>query len=91
MNVSLTKPFNDFVQRKVNSWFYASASEVIREALRVLAEKEVDLEIDRKIKIWIAQADAWLGKELNDELVEKLLQSVKNRLSANKNKECITL
>jgi hypothetical protein len=45
--------------------------------LKILAEKEAKLEIDRKIKIWIAQADAWLGKELNNELIEKLLLSVK--------------
>lgn len=83
MNVSLTKPFNDFVQKKVDGWFYASASEVIREALRLLAEKEAELEIDRKIKIWIAQADAWLCKELNDELIENLLLSVKKRLASN--------
>ena len=45
--------------------------------LKLLAEKEAKLEIDRKIKIWIAQADALLGKELNNELIEKLLLSVK--------------
>lgn len=52
-------------------------------ALKLLAQKEAELEIDRKIKIWIAQADAWLGKELNDELIEKLLLSVKKRLASN--------
>lgn len=49
-------------------------------------EKQEALELDRKIKIWIAQADAGLGEEINDEFMDKLFLSVKERLSANKDK-----
>ena len=40
MNVSLTKELENFVNQKVESGRYTSASEVIREALRLLEEYE---------------------------------------------------
>jgi len=40
MNVSLTPELEQYVQDKVNSGMYYSASEVIREGLRLLQEKE---------------------------------------------------
>lgn len=40
MNISLTPTLEKFVQDKVASGFYNSVSEVIREALRLLASKE---------------------------------------------------
>jgi antitoxin ParD1/3/4 len=40
MNVSLTPELERFVQEKVHSGRYTSASEVVREALRLLEEHE---------------------------------------------------
>lgn len=40
MNVSLTPELERFVQEKVHSGRYTSASEVVREALRLLEEQE---------------------------------------------------
>ena len=40
MNVSLTPQLEDFVRRKVESGLYNNASEVIREGLRLLIEKD---------------------------------------------------
>ncbi len=40
MNVSLTQKLERFVRRKVASGLYNNASEVIREALRLLVERE---------------------------------------------------
>ncbi len=40
MNVSLTPQLEDFVRQKVASGFYGSASEVVREALRLLGERD---------------------------------------------------
>lgn len=40
MNVSLTTEMEEWVQRKVGSGLYTSASEVVREALRALHERE---------------------------------------------------
>ena len=38
-NVSLTKHFDQFVERSVNSGQYLNASEVVREGLRLLEQK----------------------------------------------------
>ena len=40
MNVSLTHEMEQWVQRKVETGLYSSASEVVREALRALHAKE---------------------------------------------------
>ena len=40
MNVSLTSELEQYVREKVNSGMYYSASEVIREGLRLLKERE---------------------------------------------------
>jgi antitoxin ParD1/3/4 len=40
MNVSLTPELEEFVAKKVQSKRYTSASEVVREALRLLEEHE---------------------------------------------------
>ena len=40
MNVSLTNQLETYVQQKVATGMYNSASEVIREALRLMAEKD---------------------------------------------------
>jgi antitoxin ParD1/3/4 len=40
MNVSLTPKLEEFVARKVDSGRYTSASEVVREALRLLEESD---------------------------------------------------
>jgi antitoxin ParD1/3/4 len=62
MNVSLTPQLDELVNRKVASGRYSSASEVMREALRLLEERdqlrEVRLEeLRRGIQIGIDQAD----------------------------------
>ena len=58
MNVSLTPALERFVQEKVQSGRYTSASEVVREALRLLEEHEkirtaqlaeLRAEIDRRL------------------------------------------
>ena len=40
MNVSLTPELEKFVNRKVKSGFYQSASEVVREGLRLLEDSD---------------------------------------------------
>lgn len=80
MNVSLTPELEQFVQEKVKSGKYLSASEVFQEALRLLQEKDqirqLRLEKLRKeIAIGIEQADRGEvvdGKEVINELYEKI-------------------
>ena len=40
MNVNLTPQLEEMVRSKVNSGMYTSASEVVREALRLMEEKD---------------------------------------------------
>ena len=62
MNVSLTPELEQYVSKKVESGLYQTASEVIREGLRLLREKE-ELhqrklgELRHDIQIGIDQAD----------------------------------
>jgi antitoxin ParD1/3/4 len=46
MNISLTPELEKFVQEKVNSGMYTSASEVVRESLRLLHTHD-DLQAQR--------------------------------------------
>ncbi len=77
MNVSLTKPLESFVQEKVDSGMYASASEVIRAGLRLLAESDLDTQLKKGME----QSSAGLGKELNADFSEKLMQRVQERIA----------
>ena len=62
MNVSLTPELEKYIRRKVTSGLYNNASEVIREALRLLVEREGastarrDLEQPRKAEILVELA-----------------------------------
>ena len=67
MNVSLTDELEKFVHAKVASGMYLSASEVVREALRLLAErdrvKELRLEeLRREIQIGLDQLENGKGR-----------------------------
>ena len=46
MNIHLTRPLEDYVKRRVAEGGYASASEVVREAIRVMQDFEA-----RKIQV----------------------------------------
>ena len=79
MNVSLTPELEKLVERKVQSGRYQSASEVVREGLRLLEDqdrlREVRLEeVRRKIQTGIDQLDRGEGidgKTVFSELQEK--------------------
>ena len=72
MNVSLTEELEELVQEKVRSGMYSSASEVIRQALRLLKEqdqlRQIRLdELRKEIAIGIEQADRGELEELDVE------------------------
>jgi antitoxin ParD1/3/4 len=81
MNVSLTPQLEAFVQEKVASGLYSSASEVIRDALRMLEEqdrvKATKLEMLRKeIQKGIDELDRGEGIRLD---IEEIKQEAKVR------------
>lgn len=57
MNVSLTNQLESYVQQKVATGMYNSASEVIREALRLMAEKDSE----QSLKLAALRADIQQG------------------------------
>ena len=62
MNVSLPQQLEEWVHKKVESGLYHSASEVVREALRLLCEQEelrqIRLqELRREIQVGLDQID----------------------------------
>ena len=62
MNVSLTPELEQLIHKKVETGLYLSASEVVREALRLLEERDKLQamkfeEVRREIQIGIDQAD----------------------------------
>jgi antitoxin ParD1/3/4 len=66
MNVSLTPELEKFVDDKVATGMYQTASEVVREALRLLGEEDARrrAEIERireKLAKSVAELDAGLG------------------------------
>jgi antitoxin ParD1/3/4 len=79
MNVHLTPELKKLVEDEVASGLYSSASEVVREGLRLLVEeRRWRLEVGRKITEGVAQAKA---KELLDggEVAGRLRKRVKAR------------
>ena len=82
MNVSVGKEFEEFVKMKVSSGDYASASEVVREGLRMLKEKDLLLEarlqaLKGEIQKGIDQAERGElldGEEVAKEMLRKLLE-----------------
>jgi antitoxin ParD1/3/4 len=76
MNVSLTPQLEALIRRKIETGLYSSASEVIREALRLLEERDATqsakLEALRKdVAHGVAQLDAGEGRALDVEAIKK--------------------
>ncbi len=76
MNVSLTDELRKFVEEKVASGLYHSASEVVREGLRLLAEedqlREMRLkDVGKKIKAGADQLKQGIGRP-GDEVFARL-------------------
>lgn len=83
MNVSLTPELEELVDEKVQSGMYHTASEVVREALRLLKERD-DFqahrleELRRDIAVGVKDLNARESKSFD----RKILQGVKTRARA---------
>lgn len=51
MNISLTEPMEEFVRQKVEAGDYETASEVVRDALRLLKQRDEVWKADVRSKI----------------------------------------
>lgn len=91
MNVSLTSELEEFVNQKVQSGMYFSASEVIREGLRLLKDqdalKEMRLkELRKEIQKGIDSLERGEGTTYSNagELAEKIKRQGRERLRNSK-------
>jgi len=84
MNISLTSKLAGMVRDKVKSGMYNSASEVVRDGLRLLAEEEMIKDMKRKELRRLIQEgdDAIKAGRVSEWNKEELLKEV--RASANK-------
>jgi antitoxin ParD1/3/4 len=87
MNISLTAELERYVHGKVQEGMYHSASEVVREGLRLLREKDElhqkKLEqIRQEIQVGIGQADRGRVKPLTEELVRDIKDRGRSRRAA---------
>jgi len=82
MNVSLTTDLEEFVQQKVKSGKYPSASEVVRAALQLLEQQDIQCQmrleqLRREVAIGIEQSErgeVFDGEEVVRELLEEIEQ-----------------
>ncbi len=86
MNVSLTPELEQYVNKRVQSGLYHSASEVIREGLRLLKEKEEvhqgKLEhLRRDLQIGIDQADSGQVSTFTRETLKEIKSKGRQRLA----------
>jgi antitoxin ParD1/3/4 len=89
MNISLTPELEQYVNGRVRSGLYHSASEVIREGLRLLKEKDevhqrkLD-ELRREIQIGVDQADRGQVSTFTKETLKEIKADGRKPLSADR-------
>ena len=93
MNVSLTPTLEELVQRKLATGLYNSASEVIREALRLLEERDEMRQmrlgtLRQEISVGLDQLERGEVSEYDDQSLNTLTADIKakgrKRLAAKK-------
>jgi antitoxin ParD1/3/4 len=72
MNVSVGPKWEAFVADAVESGRYGSASEIVREGLRLVEEREAKLAALRKmIEASIAEGGSWTDEEIERDINEQ--------------------
>jgi antitoxin ParD1/3/4 len=80
MNVSLTPELESLVNKKVKSGLYQTASEVVREALRVLKDRDEQLEgLRTDVLAGFAEIDRGDFLEFGERSTKRLAHQVHSR------------
>lgn len=82
MNVSLTPELETLVHEKVDSGLYTSASEVVREALRLFKERDAYqqqrlADLKREIAVGLEQLERGEARTYNDETLKARFEEIK--------------
>ncbi|MGB8352510.1 MAG: type II toxin-antitoxin system ParD family antitoxin [Chthoniobacteraceae bacterium] len=79
MNVSLTEPMEKFVRQKVAVGEYETASEVVREALRLLRQRDEVWRAEVRSKITQGMDSIHAGKTIPAEKVKTEMAAFKKK------------
>ena len=79
MNVSLTRELERLVNDKVKSGMYQTASEVVREGLRLLKQRDHLQELRREIEMGFEAMERGEYAEYDDKTTKRLAAAIKTR------------
>ena len=79
MNVSLTKELEKLVNDRVKSGMYQTASEVVREGLRLLKERDNIESLRREIRAGFEAIDRGECEEYDENTTKDLASAIKAR------------
>ena len=87
MNVSLSQQMESWIHEKVSSGMYQSASEVVREGLRLLLEREAlreerIAELRRDVALGLSQLDEGRAKPFDSFALTDIQKKGRERLQA---------
>jgi antitoxin ParD1/3/4 len=84
MNISLTPQLEKLVNDRVESGLYTSASEVIREALRLLDSRDRGMtqQLHADVEAGLRQLDAGKSRPFDDNAVERIKKAGRAKLAA---------
>jgi antitoxin ParD1/3/4 len=86
MNVSLTPELEKLVAERVTSGRYASASEVIREALRLLEERDRLNRLREDVRLGLEQLDQGRHRPFNNQALNRIKRQGRKRVTAAQHK-----
>ncbi len=84
MNVSLTSELEKMVAERVASGRYASASEVIREALRLLDERDQLHQLRQDVRLGLEQLAQGRHRPFDDHTLERIKSQGRKRAAHGK-------
>ena len=84
MNVSLTPRLEAMIREKVDSGMYNNASEVVREALRLLDEHDRERRLREELALGVEQIERGETVRWTPELFQKLKEQSKAAAAAGK-------
>ena len=92
MNVSLTPELEEFIGHKVASGLYGSSSEVVRDALRLMEERDrlLDARLEDlrgEVRKGLTQLKEGRSKPLDRGAVERIRSAGKRRLASRRRKK----
>jgi antitoxin ParD1/3/4 len=82
MNVSLTPKLENFVKAKVKTGDYNNASEVVREALRLLQKEEAVVEERKAVRLRKALRAGIAGPDADSFDMKKVIKRLRRRTKA---------